>query len=308
MPMRMGVMVGEGTGAAPNVPEIVERARRAEAMGLDTAWIAQIAIDAITASAAAGQVTERIEIGTAVVPTYPRHPVAMAQAAATAQSACQGRFTLGIGLSHQVVIENMFGLSYAKPAAHMREYLEVLGPMSQGEHADHQGPTYTARTHSFMYHTSKPFPVLVAALGPVMLRLAGRRADGTITWAAGLETLERFVVPTIRQAAEAAGRPPPRVVAGLPVVVTALPDRARERFIEVFDHYKAMPSYRGMLDREGAEGIEDIGIAGDEATVTAALGRLADVGVTDLCVFPLEVEPGSGDRTLELLGSLSPGR
>jgi F420-dependent oxidoreductase-like protein len=305
--MRMGVMVGEGTGAAPIAKEVVARTQHAEALGLDAAWIAQIALDAITAAAAAGQATERIEIGTAVVPTYTRHPYNMAQAAGTAQSACEGRFTLGIGLSHQMVIEGMFGLSYEKPVAHMREYLEVLSPLSRGEDVVHQGDAYTARIQH-IFNMGIEFPVLVAALGPMMLRLTGRLAGGTITWATGLKTLESFVIPTLRAAAEEAGRPEPRIVAGFPVLVTNDIDRGREASIATFGHYKGVPSYRGMLDREGAGGVEDVAILGDEKVVTAELGRLRDAGVTDLCVFPFEDEPGSGERTLELLGSLSPGR
>ncbi|MCH2173414.1 TIGR03564 family F420-dependent LLM class oxidoreductase [Myxococcota bacterium] len=301
--MRVGVMVGEGTGAAPSIPGILERTQRAEELGIDSAWIAQIAVDAMTAAAAAGARTSRIELGTAVVPTFTRHPFTMAQAAASAQDASGGRFTLGIGLSHQMVIEGMFGLSYEKPAAHMREYLEVLAPLARGEELVHQGDRYTARIQG-IFRTGVSFPVLIAALGPVMLRLAGSLAGGTITWAAGLRTLGDFVVPTLRQAATEAGRPEPRVVAGLPVVVTGDLAHARERAVEVFGHYKAVPSYRAMLDREGVEGVEEIAVLGDEGKVRAELGRLADAGVTDLCVFPFDAEPGSGDRTLELLGSL----
>ena len=305
--MRIGVMVGEGTGAAPDTREVVARTQHAEALGLDAAWIAQIALDAITASAAAGQATERIEIGTAVVPTYMRHPYNMAQAAGTAQLACDGRFSLGIGLSHQMVIEGMFGLSYDKPVAHMREYLEVLEPLSRGEEVVHEGAAYTARVQH-VFNMGVEFPVLVAALGPMMLRLTGRLASGTITWAAGLETLERFVIPTIRAAAQDAGRPEPRIVAGMPVLVSDDVARAREATIATFGHYKGVPSYRSTLDREGADGIEDVAILGDEKAVTAGLGRLRDAGVTDVCVFPYEDVQGGGQRTLELLGSLSSGR
>ena len=305
MAMRVGVMVGEGTGAAPSVPGIVERAQEAEALGLDSAWVAQICVDAIAASTAVGMATSRIEIGTAVVPTYPRHPYATGQAAATAQSACDGRFTLGIGLSHQMVIEGLFGLSFDKPIGHLREYLEVLGPLSRGEEPQFDGQHYRAHGNGFMYATEKPYDVLIAALGPKMLRLTGERAGGTITWAAGLKTLDSHIGPSLRAAAEAAGRPAPRLVAGMPVVLTADRDLARERTVQTFGHYAGVPSYRAMLDREGAQGIEDIAILGDEAEIRAGLGRLEDAGVTDVCLFPYDAEEGSGRRTLELLGSLA---
>jgi F420-dependent oxidoreductase-like protein len=205
------------------------------------------------------------------------------------------------------VIEGMLGLSYEKPVAHMREYLEILGPLSRGEDVVHVGDAYTARIQH-IFNMGIEFSVLVAALGPMMLRLTGRLAAGTITWATGLDTLEGFVIPTIRAAAKDAGRPEPRIVAGFPVLVTNDVALGHEATLATFGHYKAVPSYRSMLDREGADGVEDVAIIGDEKVVTAELGRLRDAGVTDLCVFPFEDEAGSGERTLEVLASLSSGR
>jgi F420-dependent oxidoreductase-like protein len=303
--MKIGYMVGEGTGAAPDVAALVELGQRIEAAGLDTAWIAEIFLDAATAAAALGMVTERIEIGTGVIPTPMRHPYALAHQAATAQQACGGRFTLGIGLSHKMMVENVLGLSYDRPLLKMREYLEVLNPMLRGEAVDHAGELYTARFGPMELGT--PVSVLVAALGPQMLRLAGRLSGGTVTWAAGLKTLESHIVPTICRAAEEAGRAAPRIVAGLPVVVTSDLDAAREKAVAIFGHYRTLPSYRAMMDREGVDGIEDLIVAGDEASVRAQLARIEATGTTDLCVFPYGVDDGSVERTIDLLGDVAGG-
>jgi F420-dependent oxidoreductase-like protein len=301
--MRLGFMVGEGSGAGPDLTALVARGQAVEAAGLDTAWIANIALDAMTASAVLGQATSRIEIGTAVVPTYPRHPYAMAQQAVSTQLACAGRFSLGVGLAHKFLIERLYGLSYEKPARHMRAYLDVLAPLLRGEAVSHQSELYTVNAQPMAF--APPTPVLVAALGPVMLRLAGRVADGTITWATGLKTLEQHIVPGLDAGAEEAGRPRPRVVAGFPVMVTGKPDAARSLAAEVFGVYKNIPSYRAMLDREGADGVEDLAIVGDEAEVEAALRRLSEAGVSDFCGFPYEVDKGDIDRTFAFLGGLS---
>ena len=303
--MKIGYMVGEGTGAAPDVAALVARGQRIEAAGLDTAWVAEIFLDAATAAAALGMVTERIEIGTGVIPTPMRHPYALAHQAATTQQACGGRFTLGIGLSHKMMVENVLGLSYDRPLRKMREYLEVLNPMLRGEGVDYAGELYTARFGAMELGT--PVSVLVAALGPQMLRLAGRLSGGTVTWAAGLKTLEGHIVPTISKAAQEAGRAAPRIVAGLPVVVTSDLAAAREKAVAIFGHYRTLPSYRAMMDREGVDGIEDLIVAGDEETVRAQLERLEATGTTDLCVFPYEVEDGSIDRTIDLLGDVARG-
>ncbi len=300
--MRMGLMVGEGTGATPDLAALLERGVAAEAAGLDTAWIANIELDAMTAAAVLGNVTERIEIGTAVVPIYTRHPVAMIMQAASTQQACGGRFSLGVGLAHKFMVEGLWGLSYAKPAAKMRDYLSVLVPQLQGEPIQRDREPYPLQLAAPAgEHTTS---VLVAALGPAMLSLTGELADGTITWATGIRTLEQHIVPTISSAAQQAGKPQPRIVAGVPLLLTDKVEQARALAAQVFKVYAQVPSYRVMLDREGAHGVEDLAIIGDEQTLRAEIKRLESVGVTDLCVFPFEVESGEAVRTLELLADI----
>ncbi len=255
--------------------------------GIEVAWATQIfAYDTLTVLAAAAREVPSIHFGTAVVPTYPRHPVMLAAQALTVQAASGGRLTLGIGLSHQLVIENVFGLSFEKPARHMREYLEVLVPLLEGEQVSFAGETVRASTFGPLQITAPAPDVLVGALGTAMLEIAGRMATGTITWMTGPTTVEAHIVPTITAAAAAAGRPVPRVGVGLPVCVTDDAATARAKAAEAFAVYGHLPSYRAMLDREGAGGPEDVAIVGSAAEVAAEVRRLADMGVTDFCGAP----------------------
>ena len=297
--MKIGLMVGEGSGAAPELEGLIERGQMAERLGLDTAWIANIALDAMTASAALGGATSRIEIGTAVVPTFTRHPVAMAQQAASTQLACGGRFSLGIGLAHKFMVEDMWGLSYEKPALQMRTYLEIIEPLLCGEAVTHQNENYDVKLMAMPDGTDTP--LLVAALGPLMLKIAGRLSGGTITMATGLETLENHIVPTITAGAQEANRPRPRIVAGFPVLLTSKKTEAQDLIAKVFEVYAGLPSYRAMLDREGVSGVEDVALVGEEAELNAHLQRLESIGVTDLLVMPVETAPGEIERTMEFL-------
>jgi len=258
--------------------------------------------DAISALTVAGRETRRIELATGVTPTPPRHPFAIAQQALTAQAACGGRFVLGIGLSHKIVIENLLGLSYAHPARQMREYLEVLMPLVQGKPAAFSGELYRVNG-ALQVKGGTPVPVVVAALGPKMLELTGRLADGTATWMTGLRTLADHTVPTIRRAAREAGRPEPRIVAALPIAITSDADGARTAANQLFAIYGQLPSYRAMLDREGAASPGDVALAGDEATVRASLARLREAGVTHFAASLFPADAGSVARTRAFLRS-----
>jgi F420-dependent oxidoreductase-like protein len=301
--MHIGIMLGATPGPDRTLDGLVDFAKKVEAKGFPSLWLAHVfGVDAITALAVVGRETRRIELSTAVVPTFPRHPAAMAQQALTAGVASGGRFTLGIGLSHQLFIEAMMGLSYDKPAAHMREYLEVLTPLLRGERVAYQGERYRVNA-GLQLEGAQPVPVLVAALGPVMLGVTARLAQGTITWMTGPKTLSSHVVPTLREAARKAERAEPRVVAGLPVAVTDDTEKARDVLANMLQAYGTLPSYRAMLDREGAEGPADIALIGNEAQVGAALDRLAETGATDLIAAIAPVEGDTAERTLEFLAS-----
>lgn len=304
--MRIGIMSGAVEGPDRSLEGLLALAKRVEDLGFATLWLAQIfGLDAITALSIAGRETRRIELGTAVVPTYPRHPLAIAQQALTAQVASGGRFTLGIGLSHQIVIENMLGLSYARPARHMREYLAVLTPLLRGEKAEFEGEQYRVSA-ALEFPDAGEVPVLVAALGKVMLGLAGSLSQGTITWMTGEKSLESHVIPSITAATIEAGRPKPRIVAGLPIVLTDDPDGAREKVGQILQTYGFLPSYRTMLDREGAAGPADVAIVGDEKELRTRVDRLREIGATDLMAAVIPLEEGAMDRTLECLATLIP--
>jgi 5,10-methylenetetrahydromethanopterin reductase len=274
--------------------------------GFASAWMANIfGLDALTALAVAGSGVDGIEIGTAVVPTYPRHPAVLAQQALTTALALGGRLALGIGLSHQIVIEDMYGYSFGGPATHMSEYLSVLLPALEGEQVNFTGTTMRANIGLSTPRTGR-VPVLLAAMAPRMLKLAGQRTDGTILWMTGPATVKDYIAPTINAAAQEAGRPAPRVVCILPVCVTDDPEAAKARAAKVFEIYGHLPSYRAMLDREGAAGPADVAIVGEEDTVATQITALADCGVTDFVAG--EFASGTEQqRTRDLLKRLIAG-
>jgi len=301
--MRIGVNSGMNPGSEGGLDGLVSRARDFEARGFHTMWMANaLGLDAITAQAVVGRETERIELGTAAVPSFPRHPMAIAQQALTAQVACGGRFTLGVGLSHRPIIEFMMGLSYDGPARHMREYVAVLGPLLRGEAVHFDGESYRVNG-ALDVAGGSPVPLLVAALGEKMLRIAGEASDGTVLGLTGPKAIEEHVVPKIRSAAEAAGRPLPRIVASFPIALTGDPAGAREKVSELLGMYGNLPSYRAMLDREGVAGPEGIAVVGDEKALDTALDRLRDVGVTDFDATLIPISTEVETRTLDYLQS-----
>ena len=300
--MRIGVSLQERRGPDP-MSGLRDQARQAADHGFASVWLNNIfGLDALTALAVVGNQVGGIELGTAVVPIYPRHPAVLAQQALTAAAACEGRLVLGIGLSHKIVIEDMYGYDFSRPLLHMREYLAVLMPLMERRPASFTGTTVRANIGLTTPGEGR-VPVLLAALGSQMLRLAGQQADGTILWMTGPATVRDHIVPAITEAAATGGRPAPRVVCILPVCVTNDPDGARERAARVFAIYGELPSYRAMLDREGASGPGDVAIVGDEDAVGAQIRALGDAGVTDFVAG----EYGRGEdaaRTRALLRSL----
>ena len=301
--MRIGTSLAES--ANPQVlAELRDDLAKAVDEGFSSAWMANIfGLDALTALAVAGRGVGDIEIGTAVVPTYPRHPAVLAQQALTTALALDARFALGIGLSHKIVIQDMYGYSFDAPAAHMSEYLSILLPLLNGEAASFHGKTLHAGI-GLSAPRAGEVPVLLAALGPQMLRLAGQRTAGTILWMTGPATVRDYIVPTISAAAQQAGRPAPRVVCILPVCVTDDPDAARVRAAKVFEIYGHLPSYRAMLDREGAAGPGDVAIVGDEDSVAAQITALAGYGVTDFVAGEYAKDDQERRRTRTVLKTL----
>jgi F420-dependent oxidoreductase-like protein len=302
--MRIGVSLSDPAG--PDALTVVrDEIRRAADDGFASAWKSNIfGLDALTALAVAGGQVPGIELGTAVVPTYPRHPAALAQQARTTALAVGDRLTLGIGPSHKVVIEDMYGHSFDKPVRHVREYLSILSPLLDGQPVSFTGETLRANIELSVPNRER-VPVVLAALGPQMLKLAGERTDGTVLWMTGPKTVREHIVPTITAAARDAGRPAPRVICVLPVCVTDDFDGAKARAAKLFEVYGQLPSYRAMMDREGAAGPADIAIIGDENAVTTRIEALAEAGVTDFVAGSF-ARGEEAERTRALLKSLLP--
>lgn len=317
--MRFGVMVGPERGRyATKIERLLADARWAEDAGMDSIWVPQVPddFDALTAVALIGSDTSRIEIGTAVVPVQPRHPVALAQQVLSTQAVCGGRLTLGLGVSHHWIIEEMLGLPYEHPLATMRAYLDVLDQALAGP--------CTVDVENDLFHIHQPLaitdvtptPVMLAALGPKMLELAGSRTDGTILWMADERAIGSHIAPTLNAAAAAAGRPTPRVQAGIPVCLCGDDeiDVAVARTNRVLSEAEVSPNYQKLLDQGDATTVGDLLAAGSEASIEKRIRSFEDAGTTDLSfrVVPIGENRdeliASSKRTREYLASLASSR
>ena len=304
--MRIGIFGGDAGQGVGGIDELTKAVGEFADQGFASFWLPQIfGVDALTALAVVGHEVPGIELGTSVIPTFPRHPMMLASQALTVQSAIGGRLSLGIGLSHQFVIEQMWGYSFDKPVRHMREYLTILRALLDQRAVQFKGETLSANAGVSIAPEIPAPKVLVAALGTQMLRLTGRMAEGTITWMTGPSTLREHTVPTLRSATAEAGRADAfRVVAGFPVCVTDDADAARELAAQVFAIYGQLPSYRAMLDREGLAGPADLALVGDEKTVQIAIEEIADAGATDFLAAEFGATDAERTRTRDLLRSL----
>jgi F420-dependent oxidoreductase-like protein len=301
--MRLGIFVETSrmSRGSADIDAYVASVQAVADAGFASAWSPQVfGMDALTALALAGREVPGIELGTSVVPIYPQHPVTLAQHALTTQFAVGGRLVLGLGLSHQIVVENMWGYSFDKPAKHMEEYLDVLQPLVSTGKVAFQGSTVKAQA-DLRLPEGTDVPVMLAALGPRMLHLAGSRTEGTITWMTGPETIANHIAPTIAKAAADAGRPAPRVVMALPVAVVDDEAEARSKAGQLFAMYGMLPSYRAMLDREGAGGPADVAIVGDKASVQRQVSALAEKGATDFVAAPFDNREATFAALAELL-------
>lgn len=314
--MRIGVMIGPERGdSARKVTRMLADIDWAETAGLDSAWIPQIPndFDALVAATLLGSRSTRIELGTAVVPLQAQHPIALARQALSVHAATGGRLALGVGPSHHWIVDDMLGIPYERPAGYTRDYLEVL-------HAAFANPgPVDVENETFRVHNPldlapvAPVPLLVAALGPVMLTIAGERADGTILWMADERAVGEHVVPRITKAADNAGRPAPRIVAGVPVCLCAPTevDAVRERANRILGEAEVSPNYQRLLGYGDARDVGDICAAGDETAILTRLRRFADAGVTDMSVRLLPIGDSrdkliaSKRRTREMIASIA---
>jgi F420-dependent oxidoreductase-like protein len=306
--MRIGLPGGGGT-----VEKIIRQAERAEADGFASLWYASaVAGDPLVAMALAGRATSGIELGTAVLQTYACHPVLQATRAAAVVAAIggPGRFTLGVGPSHQPVVEGMLGTPYDRPGRHTEEYVAILAPLLRGEPVSVTGEDFRVQAGPPALVDGVEIPVLVSALAPRLLRVAGQQTAGTILWMGNARAVEQHVAPRIRKAAADAGRPEPRIVAGLPVAVHDDVAEARSVAARQFAAYGTLPNYQRILAHGGVAGPAEAAIVGDESSVAAQIGALFDAGATDVWAAPFPVgddRPASRARTRAVLKELANG-
>lgn len=300
--MRMGLQTPGAPGARPwnLIHDVVAMVQQAEQLGFHSVWLAG-RWDALTLVTLGSTVTKRIELGTAVVPTYPRHPLALAQQTLAAHAASNARVTLGIGVGQRTLISDQLRMDYDHPIRHLREYIPVLRGILSGQTVDHDGQYPVAGLKLSIPGATPPPQLMVAALGPQSLKVTGQLTDGTLMFLAGPRYVEEVAVPIISAAARDAGRPAPRISNGVPVCVTAHRDAALERATSVFGHYGQQAAYRAILDRDGSATPTNIALVGDARTVTAGLDRFASLGITDFNATVFGNTPGEIDETLAVL-------
>ena len=288
--MPTGVVLFANPTADNAVDDVIAQARQAFDAGVRQIWLAQqFDHDAIALAGLIGQAVPGLGVGTSVVPINPRHPLLVASLAQTAQAASHGNFTLGLGLGAHAPEEQAFGTSWSKPVARLREHLQVLRSIFDTGAVDFHGSEFTANPEwPVTLAGGRPVPVIVAAMGPKALRVTGELADGTLPYLAGPRTIEEFIAPTINEAAAAAGRPAPKIVAMVPVLVTDDVDAGRALAAEALAFYAQIPSYQKVIEREGVEDLADLAAIGSAESVRKQLQRFLDAGATEVSLSALD--------------------
>jgi F420-dependent oxidoreductase-like protein len=304
--MPTGVVLNPSAGASNVVDDVIAQARRAFDVGVRQIWLAQrFDYDAISLAGLVGAAVPGIGVGTFVVPINPRHPLIVATLAQTAQAAAHGNFSLGLGLGAHAPEQQAFGTAWPNPVGRLREHLAVLRSILDTGAVDYHGTEYTAAPEwPVALAGGSPIPLYVAAMGPKALRVTGELADGTLPYLAGPRTIEDFIVPTIADAASAAGRPAPQIIAAVPVVVSADTDAARNLAVEELAFYETIPSYAKVIAREGADRAADIAAVGPAEAVRTQLQRYRDAGATDLVLSSLRSDSTDPERLWEVAASV----
>jgi len=306
--MRIGINGSSLIAMGAPLGQLVDHAAEAEAAGFSSYWVAQLAVpDALTAIATMGARTTTIEIGTAVIPTWPRHPLMLAAQALTVQEAIGNRLVLGIGLAHKSSVESSLKIPFATPAKHMDEYLSVLLPALVDRKVSFTGDIWSAEADGIGGAGADAPTVMLAAMGPRMLRLAGERTGGSILWLSGPRAIAEQIKPALDQAAADAGRPAARIVASVPVCVTRKADEVRATVAALLEGYNDLPSYRGVMDAEGAGGPADVSLVGDEEEVRAGLAAFAEAGATDFAALEFVTDDDETNATRALLQDVAAG-
>ncbi len=277
--MRIGL-----TGGATSTQKLVEQAVRAEQQGFTSLWYASSVLgDPLAAIALAGRATTSIELGTAVLQTYPCHPLLQAnRAAAVAEAMGRQGFTLGIGPSHATLVRDVYGLSYENPGASTEEYVRIVAALLRGEVVDFDGEHWSAHSADRMAPVAAPVPVLLSAMSPRMLRVCGQFTDGAVLWMATARVIETLIAPRLHAAAAEAGRPVPRIIAGLPVAVHDDVAEARSAAAATATLYAGLTNYQRVLEAGGVSSPAEAALVGSEESVRAQLSGLLDAGATDV--------------------------
>lgn len=311
--MKLSLFVNQTKRVDRAVEQIVD----AEARGFHAAWMPQVTgFDALTVLAMAAARTERILLGTSVVPTWPRHPVVMAQQALTVSQVSDGRFRLGIGPSHVPVIEGMYGLTFDKPIRHVAEYVTVVKALATEGSASFQGQQY--RVAMGVDIPDARMPVMISVLSEQMCRAAGRHADGAITWLAPPSYIASTVAPLVREGAEAAGREPPPVICQVPATAATDADAVRKSVRRLFAIYPMLPFYNAMMQKAGLPGaaealssgwtdelIDAVVPSGGEGALRKRAEEYVDAGADEVVYAPFPVG-GDWDASLdETMGAMS---
>ncbi|MEM9620630.1 MAG: TIGR03564 family F420-dependent LLM class oxidoreductase [Pseudomonadota bacterium] len=302
--MKIGIN-GTGLVQKASVAAVTEHAAQAAADGFTSYWLAEHptgGFDALTVLALVGQTVTDIELGTAIVPTFPRHPLTLAGQAATTADVLSSPLTLGVGLSHEPMMAQL-GIGFDKPIRHLREYLSILMPAINEGKVAYQGETLSCEAQFFHAPKNRP-SVVVAALGPQALGVAGRLTDGTTLAWVGAKTVREHIQPRISEAAAKAGRATPRIISTLPVCVTNQPDVVREAIGKGLSMYGKLPSYRAMFDREGVSGPAELAIVGSPEAVTERIAELREAGVTDFAASEFFLNREEFHNTRQLLTQL----
>lgn len=306
--MTVGVALN-ATDSDNQIDATVRLAEEAAAAGLRSAWFGQtFGADSPQLAAVVGREVPALQVGTSAIPVFGRHPLTVSSQALTAQAATHGRYHLGLALGTKLLTEGGYGLPFERPVARLREFLTVLRQLTETGAADFEGELLTAHTPvpARVPGADAGVPLLVAAMGPQALRVSGELADGILPYLAGPRALAEHIVPAVTAAAEAAGRPAPRIVALVHGVVTDNVDAVRETATEALAFYEQIPSYARAIELSGGERAVDVAVIGDERAVAAEVRRYRDAGATEVVFSGTEIA-GDADRrrTWELLGQLA---
>ncbi|OBI16672.1 LLM class F420-dependent oxidoreductase [Mycobacterium sp. E2327] len=288
--MATGIIISPNSNAANLVDDVIEQARRAHELGVGQVWLAQrVNYDAISLAGLIGAAVPGLGVGTSVVPINPRHPLIVASLAQTAQAAAHGNFSLGLGLGARQIERQTFGVDWSNSIERLRDHLTILRSVFDNGSVDFRGEELGASpAWPVQVAGGTPVPLYVAAMGPKALRVTGELADGTLPYLAGPRTIGEFIAPAITRAAAEAGRPAPRVIAAVPVVLSDDADAARTYAAEQLGFYQTIPSYQKVIAREGVDSVTELAAIGSEDAVVKQLRRYLDAGATDLVLSSLD--------------------